>query len=161
MNLTIWARDFRHWQRFVLANVVRLGRLTDEQVDQAYSLFLHDNNLGNAPDPPIEVPSAITGRPASAAPMRIWLTRIGDLRAINALPAAAELNFAPTLTVVYGGNGVGKSGFTRILSNVCFSRTQHPILPNIYDEESKDAPAARIVIAEPRRVWRRLQLLRK
>ena len=147
-ELDTWARDFKQWQRFVLSNAVRLGRLTDEQVDQAYSLFLHDNNLGNAPDPPIEVPAAITGRPASAAPTPIWLTRIGDLRAINALPAAAELNFAPTLTVVYGGNGVGKSGFTRILSNVCFSRTQHPILPNVYDEESNDEPAATIVIAD-------------
>ena len=147
-ELDTWARDFEQWQRFVLANAVRLGRLTDEQVDQAYSLFLHDNNLGNAPDPPIEVPAAITGRAASAAPTPIWLTRIGDLRAINALPAAAELNFAPTLTVVYGGNGVGKSGFTRILSNVCFSRTQHPILPNVYDEESNDEPAATIVIAD-------------
>ena len=147
-ELDTWARDFKQWQRFVLANAVRLGRLTDEQVDQAYCLFLHDNNLGNAPDPPIEVPAAITGRPASAAPTPIWLTRIGDLRAINALPAAAELNFAPTLTVVYGGNGVGKSGFTRILSNVCFSRTQHPILPNVYDEESNDEPAATIVIAD-------------
>ena len=147
-ELDTWARDFKQWQRFVLANAVRLGRLTDEQVDQAYSLFLHDNNLGNAPDPPIGVPTAITGRPASAAPAPIWLTRIGDLRAINALPAAAELNFSPTLTVVYGGNGTGKSGFTRILSNVCFSRTQHPVLPNVYDEESKDEPAASIVIAD-------------
>ena len=147
-ELDIWARDFETWQRFVLANAVRLGPLTDEQIDQAYSLFLHDNNLGNVPDPMIEIPAAITGRPAAAAPTPIWLTRIGDLRAINALPAAAELNFSPSLTVVYGGNGVGKSGFTRILSNVCFSRTQHPILPNIYDEESKDEPNASIVIAD-------------
>ena len=147
-ELDTWARDFKQWQRFVLANAVRLGRLTDEQVDQAYSLFLHDNHLGNAPDPPIEVPAAITGRPASAAPTPIWLARIGDLRAINALPATAELTFSPTLTVVYGGNGVGKSGFTRILSNVCFSRTQHPILPNVHDEEPKDDPAASIVIAD-------------
>lgn len=49
---------------------------------------------------------------------------------------------------MYGGNGVGKSGFTRILSNVCFSRTQHPILPNVYDEEAKGDPAASIVIAD-------------
>ncbi|MDE0507894.1 MAG: AAA family ATPase, partial [Gammaproteobacteria bacterium] len=74
--------------------------------------------------------------------------RISDLRAINALPATAELTFLPTLTVVYGGNGVGKSGFTRILSNVCFSRTQHPILPNVYDKRSEGEPAACFTIAD-------------
>lgn len=147
-QLDVWAQGFKPWQRFVLALAVRFGRLTDEQIDQAYSLFLHDNNLGQAPDPPIDVPATITGRPDSAAPAPIWLKRIGDLCAINALPMAAELTFSPALTVVYGGNGVGKSGFTRILSNVCFSRTQHPILPNVYDEQSKDEPAASIVIAD-------------
>jgi len=147
-QLDAWAQDFKPWQRFVLSNAVRVGRLTDDQVDQAYKQLLQDNGLGEAAIPPIEVPAAITGRPAEAAPAPMWLTRIGDLCAINALPAAAELTFSPALTVVYGGNGVGKSGFTRILSNVCFSRTQHPVLPNVYDEEAKGDPAASIVIAD-------------
>lgn len=147
-ELDAWAKDFEPWQRFVLATAVRHGRLTDEQIEQAYNLFLSCYSLANASNPPIEVPSTITGRPASAAPTLIWLKRIDGLRAINALPATAELTFLPTLTVVYGGNGVGKSGFTRILSNVCFSRTQHTILPNVYDKESEDQPAACIVMAD-------------
>ncbi len=147
-QLDSWARGFRPWQRFVLANAVRNGRLTDKQVEQAYRVFLEDHGLAEASDPPIEVPAAISGRPGEAAPMPIWLRRIGDLRAINALPAGGELTFSPALTVVYGGNGVGKSGYTRILSNVCFSRTQHPILPNVYEEDAPGQPAATIVTAD-------------
>jgi len=147
-ELDTWAQGFKPWQRFVLANAVRTGRLADEHVDQAYKLFLRDNSLGEIPSPPIDVPTTITGRPAEATPTPIWLKRIGDLCAVNALPATAELTFSPSLTVVYGGNGVGKSGFTRILSNVCFSRTQHPILPNVYDEEPRGSLAAKIVIAD-------------
>ena len=143
-----WAQGFRPWQRFVLANAVRIGRLTDEQVERAYQVFLEDYGLSGASDPPIEVPAAISGRPAEAAPMPIWLRRIGDLCAINALPAGGELTFSPTLTVIYGGNGVGKSGYTRILSNVCFSRAQHPILPNVYEEDAQGEPAATIVMAD-------------
>ena len=37
-ELDNWARDFKQWQRFVLANAVRLGPLTDEQVKQAVLL---------------------------------------------------------------------------------------------------------------------------
>ena len=147
-QLDSWAQGFRPWQRFVLANAVRIGRLTDEQIDRAYQVFLQDHGLAEASDPPIEVPVAISGRPAEAAPMPIWLRRVGDLRAINALPAGGELTFSPALTVVYGGNGVGKSGYTRILSNVCFSRTQHPILPNVYEEDAPGEPAAKIVMAD-------------
>ncbi len=147
-ELEAWAQGFKPWQRFVLANAVRLRRLTDEQIEQAYTLFLNDNNLGCAPDPPIEVPSAITGRPVSDAPSPIWLKRICGLRAVNALPPEAELTFSPSLTVVYGGNGVGKSGFTRILSNVCFSRKSHTILPNVYADQESEALAATIVVTD-------------
>ena len=147
-QLDSWAQAFKPWQRFVLANAVRFGLLTDEQVDQAYKLFLHDNGLAEASDTPIEVPATITGRPAEATPAPIWLTRIGELCAINALPTAAELTFSPTLTVVYGGNGVGKSGFTRILSNVCFSRTQHPILPNVYEGVATGDASASVTITD-------------
>ena len=147
-QLDAWATGFRPWQRFVLANAVRLRRLKDEQIDQAYRLFLQDNDLGDACDPPIDVPLTITGRPASVVPTPIRLTRISDLRAINALLPGAELNFSPALTVVYGRNGTGKSGFKRILSNVCFSRTQHPILPNVYGDESMDKPSARIELSD-------------
>ena len=143
-----WARGFRAWQRFVIANAVRNGWLTDEQIERAYQVFLENYGLAEASDPPIEVPAAISGRPAEAAPVPIWLRRIGDLRGINALPAGGELTFSPTLTVVYGGNGVGKTGYTRILSNVCFSRTQHPILPNVYEEDAPGKPAAKIVMAD-------------
>ena len=147
-QLEAWGRTFKPWQRFILANAVRFRQLTDEQVNQAYALFLHDNKLGDTSNPPVEIPPTISGRPDSAPLSSIWLKRIGHLRAINALPPESELIFSPALTVVYGGNGTGKSGFTRILSNVCFSRTRHPILPNVYDEKSKDKPAASIVIAD-------------
>ncbi len=143
-----WAKGFKPWQRFVLANTVRIGRLSDEQIERVYQVFLQDHGLAEASDPLTEVSVEISGRPAEVAPMPIRLRRIGDLCSINALPAGGELSFSPTLTVIYGGNGVGKSGYTRILSNVCFSRMQHPILPNVYEEDPLGEPAAKIVIAD-------------
>ena len=98
-ELDAWAQAFEPWQRFVLAHAVRLGKLTEFQINQAYTLFLQDNALAEMPNSPVEVPGAITGRPAADASTPIWLRRISNLRAINALPATAELNF---LTVPHG-----------------------------------------------------------
>ena len=147
-ELDNWAQGFMPWQRFVLAHAVRVGRLTDIQINQAYSIFLHHNELAAAPNPPIDVPATTTGRPVSAAPTPIWLNRIGNLNSINALPPKAALTFTRGLTVIYGGNGVGKSGFARILSNVCFSRTQHAILPNIYQDQPQGQPTAEIAVED-------------
>lgn len=149
-ELAGWAETFKPWQKFVLAHAIRGGRLSDVQVDQAYALFLHGNGLAAAPEPAIEVPNDVTGRPAAASPTPIRLTRIGELQDVNALPPSAELTFSEGLTVIYGRNGAGKSGFARVLSNTCFSRNQHPILPNIYEEGEEGVevqPSARIVIS--------------
>src|SRR5262249_5923857 len=123
---------------------VHFGSLTDSQIGEVYSVFLHNNGL--ADDPQVETPEKITGRPMSVEPSPIRLTRIDSLQAINALPPTAALTFSPGLTVVYGCNGAGKSGFARILSNVCFSRARHPIRPNVYEPGQEVAPDANIAV---------------
>ena len=62
------------------------------------------------------------------------------------MPPTAALTFSPGLTVVYGCNGAGKSGFARILSNVCFSRARHAILPNVYEPGVEVVPNANITV---------------
>ena len=42
-QLDIWAKDFKPWQRLVLANIIRSGCLTDDQITEAYNQFLFDN----------------------------------------------------------------------------------------------------------------------
>src|ERR1700726_1539731 len=108
-ELDTWAQNFNPWQRLILAYAIRFGRLTQTQIDEVYSVFLHDNGLAEKLETPIAVSAAITSRPTSAVPTPIWLTRIDNLRAINALPSSAALTFSPRLTIIYGRNGVGKS----------------------------------------------------
>jgi hypothetical protein len=72
------------------------------------------------------------------------LDRLDSLVEINALPDGAALTFGRGLTVIYGRNGAGKSGFVRILANACFSRSKPDILPNIYDGAA--SPTARSAV---------------
>ena len=134
-ELDEWAREFKPWQRYIVGHLVREGKLSERRVADAHALFLFEHGLAEAPSAEIEVPATITGRPISAAPAPIHIKRVCNLTSINALPSEADLTFSPGLTVVYGGNGAGKSGFARIFSNACFSRAQHKILPDISQPE--------------------------
>jgi gas vesicle protein len=100
----------------------------------------------------------LAGKRYQAALAPIRLTRIGNLRAVNALPNAAALTFSPALTVIYGGNGTGKSGFARLLSTVCFSRVQYRILPNVYEDGAGQVPAAEITVLDGSQVARSIPL---
>ena len=55
-----------------------------------------------------------------------------DLEHVNAIAENEQLDFAPTgLTVIYGDNGSGKSGYVRVLKRACRARDQsEQILPN-------------------------------
>jgi hypothetical protein len=50
---------------------------------------------------------------------------------VNAIAKECSVKFGPNLTLIYGGNGSGKSGVGRLLCNSCFSRGDREILPNV------------------------------
>lgn len=64
----------------------------------------------------------------------VQLRAISDVLNVNALPEGQRLNFLPSgLTIVYGDNGSGKSGYVRVLKRACRARgPDERILKNIY-----------------------------
>ena len=58
---------------------------------------------------------------------------LGD--GVNALKPGARIDFAPGVTVIFGENGSGKSGFVRLLKRAAGVRTAEEILPNVRIEK--------------------------
>ena len=64
---------------------------------------------------------------------------------MNALLADQTLTFAPTgLTIVYGDNGSGKSGYARLLKHATKARVSEEILGNVRTERHDSPPKAGI-----------------
>ncbi len=133
-ELESWSKNLLPWQRFVLTHAVNHGCLNDNHAEQAYKLFLTGNKLWNdsfGQAEEILIP-AIAAPQTNTEHTRVLLTRLGNLQHVNAIPATSSLTFGPSLTVMYGHNGSGKSGFARVLCSACFSRAEVSILPNVY-----------------------------
>lgn len=56
---------------------------------------------------------------------------------VNAIAKDTEIRFCDDVTVLYGCNGSGKSGYFRVLNELSGGQVEHEILPNIYDEPSE------------------------
>jgi len=54
----------------------------------------------------------------------------------NALAPEQTVTFGPKLTIVYGANAAGKSGYARILKRACRSRSTEEILGNVLSGET-------------------------
>jgi len=77
----------------------------------------------------------------SAAVEEVKLAALADLQGVNALVPGQRLEFgASGLTVIYGDNGSGKSGYARLIKSLVSARHRADILPNVF-AKSAQTPA--------------------
>jgi energy-coupling factor transporter ATP-binding protein EcfA2 len=67
----------------------------------------------------------------------LHINGLHEVRGVNKIKDRATLTFGKgNLTVVYGANGSGKTGFARVLKQACGSRTKEDIHPNVFEKMS-------------------------
>ena len=124
-----WSLNRAPWQRDALRRLIETGdNLSKEDFEDLYQICI-DTESDFSPLAEQHVsPESVLGQPVS-------LTKIENPSGVNALASDQTLNFTVTgLTVVYGDNGSGKSGYVRILKHACRSRdSKLKILPDIND----------------------------
>ena len=75
------------------------------------------------------------------------LKSVAELRHVNALSSAEPLAVAPEgITIVYGDNGSGKSGYARLLKRIARARHQEEILSDVFRDTNRAEPRARIEV---------------
>ena len=145
-----WSKDLAAWQQDAIARLYADRTLSAADLDDLYALAKAEVAL---PDPEGRVPKFLQDAQVAppANPTRVVrLTAIKELANVNALANGAHLPIARTgLTVIYGENGVGKSGYSRAFKKACRARDRRePILPNANLEPGKCGPAQATFEAE-------------
>lgn len=80
---------------------------------------------------------------------RVSVTSLSDIIGVNALADNASLEFAEEgITVVYGLNGAGKSGFMRIFKRLSNNPYEEPIQPNVFKKNDSGDPTCKVRIIE-------------
>ena len=137
-----WSNDKRRpiWQRDALRRLVVGGELSDKDLSSLAEICKAGHGLAEPKD---AVPLAREHVPdQGGAGISVSLHSIFHHRGVNALAENQTLRFSPRLTVVYGDNAAGKTGYIRILKSACRARGQEEILGNVV---SGAAPPARDV----------------
>ena len=132
-DLLTWAASRPAWQRDALRRLVLDGTLTPGDVDDLADICL-DPSLPHEPISQAHISTNTSaGRP-------IAILGIENPSGINALAAEQKLEFSKdNLTIIYGDNGSGKSGYVRVLKHACRTRDRdRHILRDV--EDSEDTP---------------------
>ena len=126
------------WQRDALRRLVVVGDLTDEDIQSLAEICKAGHGLAE----PREVfPLAREHVPdEGGARTSVSLDSVFHHRGVNALAENQTLRFSPGLTVVYGDNAAGKTGYIRILKAACRARAREEILSNVVSGAAPPAP---------------------
>jgi hypothetical protein len=135
-----WAeQDLPNWQSDAVRRLLTQTSLTDNDKDDILAMLKSKNGLVDsnkpAPSPQPVKKGDVSGAPQIAS--KITLKAIEDLSNVNAIPDGSRLLFGHEgLTVIYGENATGKSGYARVLKKACRARdTKEQIHPNIYSKD--------------------------
>ncbi len=130
-----WSKDRPLWQRDALRRIIANGRLTDADIGELVDLC--KQGKGAPAGAPKAVPLGIAHLPANPGQAAaVSLLSITDVTGVNNLAAGQTLGFEPNgITIIYGDNGAGKSGYARILKRACRARHAGKIEPNVYADQ--------------------------
>ena len=142
-----WATQLSYWEQSVLEKVASGVAITDKDYQKLLNFFMEDVDL---------VPTAKGSRPALTFPTKLvdpqgagyTIERLYNLQKVNALPIAQDITFGPQLTVIFGSNGSGKTGYTRPLGCAAFARGEREVLTDARKALGKQVPKADIEIAK-------------
>lgn len=140
--LADWANANDEWVRLLVSEVITTGQsVGTSTLEKAYQLFRQEKGLDKRGLPAIPKLSIEARHDESAPPLT--LTQLSNVRGVNALAADAVIEPHEGLTIIYGENGTGKTGYSRIFKALANSRTADTILGNI-EAEASEAQSAKL-----------------
>ncbi|HHY6930419.1 TPA: AAA family ATPase [Burkholderia ambifaria] len=141
-NILAWSVDSPGWQRDALRRLATQAKLEPAEIDELVAICKGDRQAAALEAGHLRNPNRDQGE--------VYLRQIHGVRHVNALAPDQRLTLRQGgLTVIYGDNGSGKSGYARILKKACRARMPsraEEIITDIYDP-APGTPSATIEYA--------------
>ena len=125
-----WANSQDGWARRLVGHVIASQRpISDEQATELFELFMAEKGLDGSPsavEPKLPYPQG-----GSAQSEQLRILSLSNVSGVNALSPGAIIDFSKGLTILYGENGTGKTGYARIFKRISAVQYPEEILPDI------------------------------
>ncbi|MDE3740531.1 ATP-binding protein [Maribacter polysaccharolyticus] len=103
-----WTIPLGSWSKLLVELVTnKQATLDHNERKRVFNYYLQDIGFGHqVPLPPLSIT-----KPSFTPPSKeVVLTKLSEVKGVNKLAADQIMEFSPNITVVYGNNGVGKTG---------------------------------------------------
>jgi len=126
-----FAESLPYWAKYLSSILLSGATISEDDFDTAYTYVLEDAGLNLTTEKPAIVISC-ENELSDNYKKDLLLTSLHNIKGVNALVENQKIDFCHQVTIVYGINGSGKTGYTRLLKKAFHSRSTEDILPNIH-----------------------------
>lgn len=138
-DIFAWVQGFEPWKQELFRRTSASPTLSAADRQEVIAMLLGE---GDGDSSPREVTrDDLPGAEGGEEPMLI--ESLSDLQAVNKIADGQEIGFEQGLNVVYGGNGAGKTGYSRVLKHAGRTLRPESVLANVASP-SRGAPSATV-----------------
>ncbi len=142
-KIIAWMKGYDYWFQYAGNRILEGENVTDELANTTYVVFKEDYSLNPIEKERADIIFNEIAVSEAATVGLLQLQLIKEIENVNALAAGQSIPINPNLTIIYGGNGTGKSGYVRLLNNAFNSRGDKNILPNVFNGTPSGAPTCK------------------
>ncbi|MFA6356177.1 MAG: AAA family ATPase [Candidatus Omnitrophota bacterium] len=140
-----WSQGLPDWQSDALRRIIQQQEVSSKDIKEISTFLKAQHGLIRTEELTVK-PKRLSEKDIplqSAGGIRIILKGMRNLKNVNAIAPGQELGFNNTgMTIVYGKNASGKSGYARVLKKACRARGEEgPILPDVFADPVPENPA--------------------
>jgi energy-coupling factor transporter ATP-binding protein EcfA2 len=134
-----WSKSRPQWQQHVVERLLRGEVFGSADYEPILAALLQGQEM-----PPLR---AAATSPSPDKHDRVNLLSIERPEHVNAIESKSPLKFAPTgVTIVFGRNGSGKSGYARMLKGIARARHYERILTDVFRDLGNENPKGTLEI---------------
>jgi recombinational DNA repair ATPase RecF len=140
-RLIDWANQQDAWVRAIVGEVISTRRdMSSDSLSVVRDAYLVEKKLADGEAPEASLLGDTNGNGDAAEPLRI--SELRECAGVNALAREQEIKFNPRMTVLFGENAAGKTGYVRVLKLLANVRGAQAIIPDIHRPSSRATPEA-------------------
>lgn len=151
-KIIAWLKGYDYWLQYAGNRLIEGEQVSDDLVEKTYQLFKEDYALKNIEGEREAIVFNEIDIDTATVAGNLQLQLIKEVENVNALAVGQSIPINSNLTIIYGGNGTGKSGYVRLLNNAFSSRGDKQILHNVFSGAATGEPACKFTFqsdAEP------------
>lgn len=136
-----FAEGLPYWAKYIAEKLLAGKVISENEIETAHSYLQEELKL--IPETTkSEISIVHKGSGSRDYKSDLLFTKLESVEGVNALCENQTIEFSPNVTIVYGVNGSGKSGYIRLLKKVFYSKAPEDIIQNIHLESGhKDTKA--------------------